>query len=49
VFENIEQAFKKQHKVYVYRKGLHMFEGFEGEGMKVKMQKLGKKKNLASS
>ncbi len=26
-----------------------MFEGFEGEGMKVKMQKLGKKKNLANS
>jgi len=26
-----------------------MFEGLEGEGMKVKMQKLGKKKNLANS
>jgi len=26
-----------------------MFEGLEGEGVKVKMQKLGKKKNLANS
>jgi len=26
-----------------------MFEGFEGEGVKVKMQKPGKKNNLVSS
>ncbi len=43
VFENVEQAKKKQHKFYASRKGLHMFEGFEGKGVK------GKKKNLASS
>jgi hypothetical protein len=26
-----------------------MFEGFEGEGMKVKLHKLGKKNNLVNS
>jgi hypothetical protein len=35
--ENVEQAQKKQRKVYVSRKGLQMFEGFERKGMKVKM------------
>jgi hypothetical protein len=49
LFENVEQAQKKQCKVYASRKGLQMFKGFEGEGMKVKMQKPGKKKNLTSS
>ncbi len=43
VFENVEQAKKTQLKFYASRKGLHMFEGFEGKGVK------GKKKNLTSS
>jgi hypothetical protein len=49
LLENVEQAHKKQCKVYAFKKGLQMFEGFEGEGVKVKMQKPGKKKNLVSS
>jgi hypothetical protein len=35
--ENVEQVQKKQRKVYASRKGLQMFEGFEGERVKVKM------------
>jgi hypothetical protein len=34
VLENVEQV---QKKFYAYRKGLQMFEGFEGKGVKVKM------------
>jgi hypothetical protein len=49
LLENVEQTQKKQCKVYAFKKGLQMFEGFEGEGVKVKMHKLGKKKNLVSS
>ncbi len=37
--KNVKQAQKKQCKFYASRKGLQMFEGFEGEGMKVKLQK----------
>ncbi len=39
LLKNVEQAQKKQCKFYVSKKGLQMFEGFEGERMKVKMQK----------
>jgi hypothetical protein len=49
LLENVEQAHKKQCKVYAFKKGLQMFEGFDGKGVKVKMQKPGKKKNLVSS
>ncbi len=49
LLENVEQAQKKQRKVYTLWKGLQLFIGFEEEGGHIKMQKLGKKKNLAGS
>ncbi len=49
LLKNVQQAQKKQCKVYGSRKGLSMFERFEGEKVKVKMQKHSKKKNLISS
>ncbi len=49
VLENVEQAQKKQHKVNASQKGLQFFEGFERRDVKVKSQKLGKKKNLVGS
>jgi hypothetical protein len=48
LLENVEQVQKKQCKVYAFKKGLQMYEGFEGEGVKVKMHKLGKKKKSCS-
>ncbi len=49
VLENVEQAEKKQHKVYASQKGLQFFEGFQRGDVKVKRQKLCKKKNLVGS
>ncbi len=49
LLENVEQAQKKQHKVYASRKGLQLFTDFEEEGVQIKMQKPSKKKNLAGS
>jgi L-rhamnose mutarotase len=49
LLENVEQVQKKQHKVYVARKRLQLFEGFEEGDTKVKMHKLGKKRNLMGS
>jgi hypothetical protein len=39
----------KKHKVYASQKELQFFKGFERGDVKVKRQKLGKKKNLARS
>ncbi len=49
LLENVEQAHKKQQKIYASKKGLQMFEEFEGECTKVKMCKPCKKKNPACS
>lgn len=48
LLENVEQAQKRQRKVYVVRKGLQTFEGFI-ENAKVKMRRPGKKRSLLSN
>lgn len=40
LLKNVEEAQKKQCKFYASRKGLQMFEGFEGEGMKSRCKNL---------
>ncbi len=37
LLEYIEQTQKKQRKIHAFTKQVQMFEGFKGEGMKVKM------------
>jgi len=49
LLENVEQAQKKQRKVYVARKGLQLFERFEEGDTKIKMRKPSKKRNLMGS
>jgi len=45
LLENVEQAQKRQKKVYAARKGLQTFEGF-AENAKVKMCRPGKNRSL---
>ncbi len=49
VLLNVEQAQKKQRKVYANMKGKHLFEGLVAGEMMVKMKKPGKKRALAAS
>jgi hypothetical protein len=49
VLLNVEQAQKKQRKIYAARKGKHLFEGLIAGEMMVKMKKPGKKRTLAVS
>jgi hypothetical protein len=49
VLINVEQAQKKQRKVYANRKGKHLFEGLIAGETMVKMKKPGKKRALAAS
>ncbi len=49
VLLNVEQAQKKQRKVYANMKGKHLFEGLVAGEMMVKMKKPGKKRALATS
>jgi hypothetical protein len=49
LLENVEQAQKKQQKVYATRKGLQLFERFEERDTKIKMRKQGKKRSLMGS
>ncbi len=49
VLLNVEQAQKKQRKVYANRKGKHLFEGLVAGETMVKMKKPGKKRALAAS
>jgi hypothetical protein len=49
LLENVEQAQKKQRKVYAAQKRLQLFEGFEEGDTKVKMHKSGKRRNLMGS
>jgi hypothetical protein len=48
LLENVEQAQRKQKKVYAARKGLQTFEGFT-ENAKVKMCRPRKKRSLISN
>jgi hypothetical protein len=48
LLENVEQAQKRQWKVYATRKGLQTFESFT-ENAKVKMCKPGKNRSLLSN
>jgi hypothetical protein len=47
--ENVEQAQKKQRKVYATRKGLQLFKGFEEGDIKIKMCKPSKKRSVMGS
>ncbi len=49
LLENVEQAQKKQWKVFVTQKGLQLFIGFEEGDTKIKMRKSGKKRSLIGS
>jgi len=46
---NVEQAQKHQKKVYVARKGKHLFEGLIAGRTMVKMKKPGKRRALSAS
>jgi hypothetical protein len=48
LLENVEQAQRRQRKVYVARKRLQTFEGFT-ENAKVKMRRPRKKRSLLSN
>jgi hypothetical protein len=48
LLENVEQAQKRQRKVYAAKKGLQTFEGFT-ENAKVKMRRPRKKRSLFSN
>jgi len=48
LLKNVEQAQKRQKKVYATRKGLQTFEGFI-ENAKVKMRRPGKKRSLLNN
>ncbi len=46
--ENVEQAQKRQRKIYIVHKGFQTFDGIK-ENNKVKMCKLGKKRYLINN
>ncbi len=49
LLENVEQAQKKQWKVFATQKGLQLFEGFEEGDSKIKMCKSSKKRSPMGS
>jgi len=49
VLLNVEQAQKQQKKVYVARRGKHLFEGLIAGQTMVKMKKPGKRRALTTS
>jgi hypothetical protein len=49
VLLNVEQAQKRQRKIYASRRGIHLFEGLVARVTMVKMKKPGKRRALSTS
>jgi len=49
VLLNVEQAQKQQKKIYVAKRGKHLFEGLIASQTMVKMKKPGKRRALTTS